>query len=546
MSSERPTPPRQPLWLSLWPLYLLVLEYLAISVSFDALPLLEAAGGARYLGHLGIAVPGLFLIGTVSYVLSGRALRDELSALLRAAPLFGPSRLAAVLLNLVCFAGMWITLSTLLRLSARGAPPGAHGTLAFPLFALGSGVCLLFALLPPASMLRLAGRASRVLGLGVLLGTLAWGAGLASGLLWSSLQAATLYAVFTLMLPFSDRIALSAKDALIGTEDFVVNVAPECSGIEGLGLICVVMGVYLWSARARLRFPRALWLLPVALLAVFAGNVLRIALLIAVGVNISPEIALSGFHSKAGWLFFCGIALALIAVVQHTRWLARGLPNAAVSSEGTWSPARTYLLPLLTLIATSLVTALFSTGFDKLYGLRIVAVALALYSQRAHLPRPSWPVSWHAPAIGCGVFALWLWLVPLPPAAQVSALQQELAALGSPWSQLWLALKVLGSVLAVPIAEELAFRGFLLRRLIAADFTEVDKTRMTPLALAVSSLAFGALHPGAVAAGCLAGVAYALAQQLRGRTADAIVAHAVTNALIALDVLLGGAYWLWA
>ena len=62
----------------------------------------------------------------------------------------------------------------------------------------------------------------------------------------------------------------------------------------------------------------------------------------------------------------------------------------------------------------------------------------------------------------------------------------------------------------------------------------------------MSSLAFGALHPGAVAAGCLAGVAYALAQQLRGRTADAIVAHAVTNALIALDVLLGGAYWLWA
>jgi exosortase E/protease (VPEID-CTERM system) len=309
------------------------------------------------------------------------------------------------------------------------------------------------------------------------------------------------------------------------------------------------MGVYLWSARARLRFPRALWLLPVAVLAVVVGNVLRIALLIAVGVNISPEIALSGFHSKAGWLFFCGIALALIAAVQHTCWLSRDLPPAAISSDGsdgTWSPARTYLLPLLALIGTSLVTALFSTGFDKLYWLRIVAVALALYSQRAHLPRPSWPVSWHAPAIGCGVFALWLWLVPLPPAAQVEALQQELAALGSPWSQLWLALKVLGSVVAVPIAEELAFRGFLLRRLIASDFSEVDKTRMTPLALAVSSLAFGALHPGAVAAACLAGVAYALAQQLRGRMADAIVAHAVTNALIALDVLLGGAYWLWA
>jgi membrane protease YdiL (CAAX protease family) len=61
----------------------------------------------------------------------------------------------------------------------------------------------------------------------------------------------------------------------------------------------------------------------------------------------------------------------------------------------------------------------------------------------------------------------------------------------------------------------------------------------------VSSLAFGALHPGALLAACLAGVAYALAQAARGRTGDAIVAHALTNGCIAAYVLLGDAYWLW-
>jgi hypothetical protein len=32
---------------------------------------------------------------------------------------------------------------------------------------------------------------------------------------------------------------------------------------------------------------------------------------------------------------------------------------------------------------------------------------------------------------------------------------------------------------------------------------------------------------------------------MRGLTSDAVVAHAITNGLIALLVLAGGAYWLW-
>src|SRR6185312_16900527 len=102
----------------------------------------------------------------------------------------------------------------------------------------------------------------------------------------------------------------------------------------------------------------------------------------------------------------------------------------------------------------------------------------------------------------------------------------------------------IGASIAVPIAEELAFRGYLLRRLIAADFSEVDKRRLSPSAAIGSSLAFGALHPGAMLAACLAGMAYAYAQHVRGRTGDAIVAHAVTNTCIAGYVLLADAYWL--
>ena len=527
---------------------MLLLEYLAISVSFDAKPLFEATGAAKNLGYLGILAPGFVVIATITYVLLGPALRRELLQLLRADPLFDTRRRAALVFNLLCFGALFWLTAQLLHIAARAQAPGTGLLTTYLLLAAACALSLLWAAIPQPAWKQLGPRAGQVLGAGLLVGALAWGAGVASGLLWQHMQRVTLYLVFSLMLPFSDRLAFAPDEALIGTEEFLVEVAPECSGIEGIGLITVVMGVFLWSARTRLRFPRALWLLPAAVGLVFFFNAVRIALLIAVGVYVSPEVALSGFHSKAGWLFFCAIALGLIALAQRSRSLLRPELSqpAAADAEPTWNATATYLMPLLVLIATSLVTALFAnSAFDRYYGLRILTVSLALYSQRKHLPALRWPPSYHAPAIGLAVFALWLWLVPRGSESDSRLLQQQVEALRPPWRALWLASRALGATLIVPVAEELAFRGYLLRRLIASDFSEVDKRRLTPGALVGSSLAFAALHPGALLAACLAGAAYALAQAARGRTADAIVAHALTNGCIAAYVLLADAYWLW-
>jgi len=542
------TEQRKPAWLALWPLYLLLLEYLAISVSFDAKPLFEATGAARNLGYLGILAPGFVVIATITYVLLGPALRRELLQLLRAAELFDTRKRTALAVNLLCFAALFWLTAQLLAIAARAQAPSPLLLAAYLLQAAACACSLLWAAVPQPAWKQLGPRAGQVFGASLLVGALAWAAGVASGLLWQHMQRVTLYLVFSLMLPFSDRLAFAPNEALIGTEEFLVEVAPECSGIEGIGLITVVMGVFLWSARERLRFPRALWLLPAAIGLVFFFNAVRIALLIAVGVHVSPDVALSGFHSKAGWLFFCVIALGLIALAQRARWLLRPelLQPSAAEAEPTWNATATYLLPLLTLIATSLVSALFAYGaFDRYYALRILTVGLVLYRQRKHLPALRWPPSYHAPAIGLAVFALWLWLAPRGAESEAALLQQHVEALGPPWRALWLASRVLGATLIVPIAEELAFRGYLLRRLIASDFSEVDKHRLTPVALFGSSLAFGALHPGALFAACLAGAAYALAQAARGRIGDAIIAHALTNGCIAAYVLVADAYWLW-
>jgi CAAX prenyl protease-like protein len=110
---------------------------------------------------------------------------------------------------------------------------------------------------------------------------------------------------------------------------------------------------------------------------------------------------------------------------------------------------------------------------------------------------------------------------------------------------MWLVLRVVGAVITVPIAEELAFRGYLLRRIHAADFESVSFQKVSLTALAVSSVAFGLMHGNRWIAGSPAGLAYALVLRRRGRIGEAVAAHAVTNALLAVWVIARGEWGLW-
>jgi membrane protease YdiL (CAAX protease family) len=56
---------------------------------------------------------------------------------------------------------------------------------------------------------------------------------------------------------------------------------------------------------------------------------------------------------------------------------------------------------------------------------------------------------------------------------------------------------------------------------------------------------FGAMHSRLIA-GTLTGALYLLCYRRRGELADAILAHAITNALIAAYVLTTGTWALWA
>jgi CAAX prenyl protease-like protein len=132
-----------------------------------------------------------------------------------------------------------------------------------------------------------------------------------------------------------------------------------------------------------------------------------------------------------------------------------------------------------------------------------------------------------------------------------SRLGTDLAALSPSARWAWIAFRVAAAVITVPIAEELAFRGYLARRLMDREFDRVSFSSLTLLSIGLSSVVFGLEHMKNLmdwqhlALGTLAGLAFAAALRWRGRMGDAVVAHAVSNILLAAWVLGLGDWAQW-
>ncbi|MGH8532862.1 MAG: exosortase E/protease, VPEID-CTERM system, partial [Gammaproteobacteria bacterium] len=421
--------------------------------------------------------------------------------------------------------------------------------------ALASATLLpwLLALAPGRFWLRLVRQEHTALLMGALLGIFMWmliemlvrqEAPLAQKELWSFLSNLTLRLVYLLLGWVYSDLVYQPEALLVGTASFPVEITYACSGIEGISLITVFLAAYLWLFRKELRFPQVFWLFPLGILAIWLANAVRIAMLIAIGTSFSPEIAGRGFHVQAGWIAFTLIALGAIVLSHRMGFFSATKPGSPVIETGN-PLAAGLLVPLMILMATSMITAAFSASFDMLYPLHVVAAAAALWYYRKAYSGLGWLWSWQAAAMGGVVFLLWMLLEPSVDDGQKAELARGLAELSTGLAAVWLAFRVLGSVIIVPLVEELAFRGYLLRKLIAPDFENVRPNQFTWFSFIVSSLLFGLLHERFLA-GTMAGMVYALALYRRGQLGDAVLAHMTTNALIAICVLVQERWALWS
>jgi exosortase E/protease (VPEID-CTERM system) len=522
---------------------LVAVELALLSIRFDAadltagyLPLLVNRWGAVSL-RFGIAAAALILL------LGRSSLGAALASERRFPPISAP---------LVTGHALLLFLSWLLAVQVFGqAMPASRADWlagAWILTGVLAMICAGLAFLPASVWLRLFSACRDVLVFAMaaaLIGTMVGGF---ARNLWRPASSLTFSAVSGLLKPWIASLLIDPSHLTLGARNFDIQIADECSGLEGIGLVLAFSSAWLWFSRREYRFPRALLLLPVGVLAIWLMNVARIAGLFALGYAGAPGIAMGGFHSQAGWISFILVATVCVAGSSRVSWVRRETPRPATarretplhatlpaSIAGASNFTAVYLLPFLAVLAAAMLSKAASAQFEWFYPLRPLAAVAALAYYRKQYRQMDWHVSWFGAAAGVIVFGLW---IALEHGAAPDTAPSHVPAV-------WIAARVFAAAITVPIAEELAFRGFLLRRLSKEAFETIDPRSAGVVAVVLSSLIFGLFHGDRWLAGSLAGLFYAGVYWRRGSIGDAVIAHGLTNALVAVYVLSTGNWQLW-
>lgn len=160
-------------------------------------------------------------------------------------------------------------------------------------------------------------------------------------------------------------------------------------------------------------------------------------------------------------------------------------------------------------------------------------------------------------AVGLVGIALWIplslaeWEKPLI-ALLPSALQpgprtgfDPFTKIASPVGQwAFVAVRLVGLAVLVPVVEELFWRGFLARWLIDADWEKQELGKFTPFSFAVVTLLFALAHPEWLAAAVYGVLLNGLLWWKRDLW-HCVVAHGVSNLVLGVYVVAAQAWQLW-
>lgn len=112
------------------------------------------------------------------------------------------------------------------------------------------------------------------------------------------------------------------------------------------------------------------------------------------------------------------------------------------------------------------------------------------------------------------------------------------------WAYTFLAIRLVGLALVVPVIEEFFLRGFVMRFVVEADWWKVPFGTANRLAIVVGTAVPVLMHPQEALA---AAVWFSAITWLMLRTRniwDCVAAHAVTNLLLGVYVVASGNWWL--
>ena len=218
-----------------------------------------------------------------------------------------------------------------------------------------------------------------------------------------------------------------------------------------------------------------------------------------------------------------------------------------------------YVVPFLLYFVPSMFESAtgMPLGYEAICTLKGVAAGMALWTFRHHYPAIStigFGSAIIAGGLGCVVWIGLEWMqsvIPVLSQLKLLFLQSDRAGF-NPFSgelsfelrMAFLIVRLIELTLIVPIAEELFWRGFLARYLIADDFLSVRQGTFTVFSFFIVTAAFASVHPEILSA-IVWGVMINVLYRKTGNIWACVLMHAITNALLAGYILATGSWHLW-
>ncbi len=232
----------------------------------------------------------------------------------------------------------------------------------------------------------------------------------------------------------------------------------------------------------------------------------------------------------------------------------------ASSQTKTSSPILAYVLPFVLFMVLTAAEGWepLAAYYPFVYTVKIAVVLAAWSYFRGSYPAFSNSGFGWAVIAGIAGVAVWIGLWKLNLEAHVADLlpswlysanrsgYDPFESIGGGGGGAWafVAVRLFGLAIVVPLMEEVFWRGFLLRYLVKDNFETVPQGQFTGFSFAVVTVLFTLAHPELLAAAIWCAGINLLYYHTKNLWA-CIVAHAVTNLLLGVYILATGTWVLW-
>jgi CAAX prenyl protease-like protein len=206
-----------------------------------------------------------------------------------------------------------------------------------------------------------------------------------------------------------------------------------------------------------------------------------------------------------------------------------------------WLP---FVAPFALFVGITGLQPLVAGGVAWLYPLKTVLTGTVIVALAHWLDAPGKPFLFTALCVGTAVLVVWVLSDGLYPLLDPRPAFDPYRELTRSQAYAWIAFRLVGAAVVVPIVEEFFWRGFLIRWLVHPEFRSVRMGTFTWYSFAATSVLFAVEHDRWLA-GLIAGVAFNLLYYRTRSLKACILAHGVTNLGLGIYVLAANQWRFW-